>query len=276
MPDADSLIQQQPFYLWDTMVQPVEVEEPDLGIPLDSIFKAVDHPEPMLHKSLFTHHGMPMKHTQLQERPVTDAPAWIFVLLLALTVLVFVFHSFRKIKFGELLKATVDHRTMDRMTRECNLIRPPQFIPICLLLSATLGMAVFNAAMSHTGILGYLTITTALALGYLLRNSVLRLLGNVFDNKEAISTYITSNYTYHLVLTTALIPLLFLATYLPWGSDIALYSAFGITALTFLVRVIRSGNLFLTISKSLRFYLFYYLCTVEIVPILILIKWITE
>lgn len=276
MPDADTLIHQQPFYLWDTLVVPVEVTDPDLGIPLDSIFKPVDMSEPQLHKSLFTHHGMPVQHNELQQRHDAVAPAWMFLLLMMLTVAVFLYHNFRKIKAGELLKATIDRRAMDRLVRECNLTRPALLTPICLLLAATLGLVVYTAAMKHMGIGVYLAVAAALAAGYLLRNAILRLLGNVFDSKEAVVAYITNNYLYHLVLTTALVPLLFLMTYLPWGSDIALYTAIGLTAFTLLARMIRGGNLFLTISKGFRFYLFYYLCTIEIVPVLILIKWITS
>lgn len=277
MPDTDTLtLPQLPFYQKAIAPPTADTLEVDLGLPLDSIFRPCDRPEPLQRKSLFTHHSMPLQHHELQERHDAGSPAWIFVLLLALTVLVFLFNNIHKIKPSTLLKATIDRRAMDRLVRDSNLIRPAQMMPVALLLVAELGMVAYMAAMRHMGVSSYLLVTAALAVGYLLRNSLLRLLGNVFDSKEAVAAYITNSYIFHLVLAVALLPLLFLMAYMPWGAEATLYAAIGITALTFLVRVTRCLNLFLTISKTLRFYLFYYLCTVEIVPVLVLIKLIID
>ena len=46
----------------------------------------------------------------------------------------------------------------------------------------------------------------------------------------------------------------------------------GILGLLFVVRLIRGLQLILTFSKTPKFYLFYYLCILEIVPIIIIIK----
>lgn len=276
MPDTDTINMPIPFYLRDTAAMPPIEQEVNTGITWDSIFPAYEQEEPQLHKSLFTHHGMPVEHSTLKERPDVVAPAWIFVLLLALTVLVFLYHHARKIKFGELLKSIMDRRAMDRMMRECNLIRPVQFVPVALLLSATIGMALHNVAMQNTGFGGYMLVSIAIAVAYLLRNGVLRLIGNVFESRDAITAYITSNYLYHLVLTTTTVPLLFLQVYLPWGGDVATYAILGLVGLSFVVRVVRGVNLFLIFSKGFRFYLFYYLCTVEIVPVLVVAKLLIE
>lgn len=276
MPDTDTIIMPIPFYLRDTADVTAAGQEVNVGITWDSIFPVCEQAEPLLHKSLFTHHGMPVKYGTLKERTDVVAPAWFFLLLLVLTVLVFLYHHARKIKFSELLKSTIDRRVMDRMVRECNLIRSAQFVPVALLLSATLGMALYTVAMQKTGFGGYMLLSIAIATGYLLRNGLLRLIGNVFENRDAITAYITSNYLYHLVLTTFTVPLLFLQVYSSWGQDAAIYVILGLVAFTFVVRFIRGINLFLTLSKSFRFYLFYYLCTVEIIPILVLLKIIIE
>lgn len=276
MPDSDTVNFIVPFYQRDTAEIPQVEHEVNLGIPLDSIFPVVEPVEPHLRKSLFTHHGLAVKNEHLAERTDTTAPAWIFVLLLSLTVLVFLYFRARKIKFTELLKSTMDRRVMDRLVRECNLIRSAQFVPVALLLAATVGMVVYSAAMMHNGLFVYLLVVVALATGYLLRNGLLRLLGNVFDNRDAVTAYITSNYLFHLLLTTVLLPLLFLQLYMPLGNTVVQYITFGVVALSLVVRVTRGMNIFLTISKGFNFYLFYYLCTVEIVPVLVVAKLLIE
>ena len=278
MPTADTIDFLQPFYLWDTTVEHTvhEVHEVNVGIPLDSIFRPVDTPEPQMRESLFTHHGMAVQHEQPVARHTDAVPAWTFVLLMLLTVLTFVYFTTRKIKLSELLKSTIDLHATERLVRSCNLGRIAMLLPAGLLMTSTMAMAVFTAAMTHTGLPGYLMLTAGISMAYLLRNIVMRLLGNVFNSKDTVSWYITNNYLYHLVLSTIMLPLLFLIVYLPWGNMVVLYIGIGIAILTFLARVARGTKIFLTISKNSSFYLFYYLCTVEIVPILVLIKLLIE
>lgn len=278
MPEADTILIQQPFYLWDTTaVDTVQQEhEVNLGIPMDSIFPPFDWPEPQLRQSLFTHHGMPVQHEQPVARRNDAVPAWMFVVLMVLTVLTFVYYNSRKISIVELLKATIDSHATDRLVRSCNMVRTSSLVPAGILVASTLGVAVFQVAMAHTGPGGYLLLAGAMALAYLLRNVVVRLLGNIFESREPVAAYITSNYLYHLVLATAVLPLLFLQVYMPWGNMAVLYVIVALTALTFVMRLARGAKIFLTISKGSSFYLFYYLCTVEIVPFLVLIKWLVD
>ena len=161
MPTADTIAQTLPFYLWDsTAVDTTQVEhEVNLGIPLDSIFPAIDRPLPQQRQSLFTHHGMPVQHEQPVARHDNAVPAWTFVLLLLLTVLTFVYYNARKIKLTELLKSTIDSHATDRLVRSSNMGRTSVLVPVGLLIAATLAMAVYQVAMAHTGIGGYLLLT---------------------------------------------------------------------------------------------------------------------
>lgn len=278
MPTADTIAQTLPFYLWDsTAVDTTQEEhEVNLGIPLDSIFPAIDRPLPQQRQSLFTHHGMPVQHEQPVARHDNAVPAWTFVLLLLLTVLTFVYYNARKIKLTELLKSTIDSHATDRLVRSSNMGRTSVLVPVGLLIAATLAMAVYQVAMAHTGIGGYLLLTGGMTVAYLLRNLVIRLLGNVFNSQDSVATYITNNYLYHLVLATAVLPLLFLQVYMPWGNMAVLYFIVALTVLVFVMRIARGTKIFLTISRGSSFYLFYYLCTVEIVPFLVLMKWLID
>lgn len=278
MPTADTTITALPFFQWDTTTVDTvyEIHDVDLGIPLDSIFPYIERPEPQMRQTLFTHHDMAVQHDQPIARHNDTVPEWTFGLLISLTVLTFVYYNSHKIRFGELLKSTIDHHATDRLVRSCNMGRPMTLSPICFLLTAVLAVAGYQSAMTHTGPVGYLLLTAGLAAGYLLRNGVIRMLGNIFGNQDAVSSYIVSNYLYHLVLTTALIPLLFLFIYMPWGNETMLYIIVALVAMSFIMRISRGIKVFLTSSRDYSFYLFYYLCTVEIVPILILIKLFTE
>ena len=276
MPTTDSLPPDSlPFYQWDSLVSPMPVDEVSTGIPLDSIFPVREAVDTLIRPSLFEGHSFAPQSPELLPRLADGAPWWLFPVLLLLCALTLLCYSSHKMKFADLAQALVSRRDMDRLLRDANLTRATQFVPMGLLIAACTSLAVWHIALSHTGILGYLILTVALVAAYMTRNGILRVISNVFDQPAAINTYLTSNYLYHLMLTTCLLPLLFVLVYFQQGAHITVWIIVGLIALLFAMRVGRGCKLFLTISQSHGIYIFYYLCIVEIVPILVLLKWIS-
>ena len=280
---TDTLSQNiQPFYQWDSIPYPVEATAPDAGIALGDTFSLFFLPDSgavhdtVVRPSLFTGHELSVTHDTIQPRTDTTTPLWPFGILLALALLTTLYYRIRKLKFTNLMASLVDSRAMDRTLRESNLTSRIRYVSIGLLTVASLMMAVHQTAMAKTGIVGYLVMTAAVTAAYLLRNGLLRLLAVIFDNRAAIDSYTISNYLYHLALTTIILPLLLPLCYLPVGKDVLLYLLAGVVAVEFLMRLVRGMKLFLTQSSGPYIYLFYYLCIVEIVPILALLKWIIE
>ena len=275
MPVRDTL---SAFYLWDTVPYPVTTQVPDPGVAVDSTYSLFFVPnaeavhDTLTRVSLFVGHALPMQHTGLTERGLAGASAWVFAVLLVLVALTTLYFRQHKVGMRSLLASLVDGRTMDRMLRNNNMARTLALVPIGMLVSACMALPVHQLALEETGVVGYLLLAAALTVLYLLRNGLQRLLATVFDDRQAVAMYITSNYLYHLTLAVVLLPLLLLQTYLPFGGDVLLWVLAGVVVLEFLMRAVRGLNVFLTNSSCSHFYLFYYLCTVEIVPILILVK----
>lgn len=267
------------FYQWDSIPYPIEEHTPDPGVATDSCYslymvqgEAVDT---LVRPSMFTGHGLDQIHGGMTIRTFLGLESWIFVLLVVLTALLTLYYRQHKLHIADMLQSLFDSRAMDRMLRNNNLTRTIQLIPIGLLVVAGIALPVHLVAMRHTGIMGYLLLWAAVAAAYLLRNGIIRLLGAIFDD-HAVDSYITSNYLYHLALATLVLPLAFLYCYMPYGHDAIGYGLLGVTLLEFLLRLFRGMKLFLTQSTASHFYLFYYLCSVELVPILVLIKWLIE
>jgi len=262
-----------PFYLWDTAATPVETEEPFAGVAMmDSIFTLRPADTLRQHPSMFQRHTLAVEHGYLQPRPDTGAPAWTFIVLTLLTALLCLYYRLRKLHVGDVIASTVDSRAMERIMRGHNLMHFFQLMPMGLLMLAALAVPLHDLAL--TGFLNYLLLFAALVAAYLLRNALMRLLGTIFDNSAAVSLYIKNNYLYHLVLASLLTPLLFLYFYLPGAERTMLYILGILIILEFIMRVFRGMKLFLTQSSGPTFYLFYYLCTVELVPILVLIRFL--
>ena len=235
-----------------------------------------EHPDSVFHESVIAPHNLPVIHESLLNRPDTTTPAWIFMALLLFSALLCLIFRVRNIKLGLLLKSAIDLRAMDRLVRDCNLNRTYTMLPMGLLLVAELCLPVHQAQLAQNGILGYLGLFVAVALLYMLRNGLMRLLGNTFDKKQEITLFITSNYLYHLIEATAVIALLFLYFYLPGGRDTMTWILVLFLAICFLVRFLRSVKIIFTHPNGSCFYLFYYLCIVESIPILVVLKWFFE
>ena len=265
-----------PFYQWDTFV--TVVEEADMGVyqsMMDSIFREGDSITQPQRPSLFREHTLVPHDSNLLVRPGKSSPSWTFILLVILAGLLCLYYRVHKITVGHLLHSVVDSRAMDRMLRGNNMTRTVQMFPMGLLLIASLALPVAYFT-DRLPFVSYLTLSAVVMLAYLLRNLLLRFFGTIFDDSAAVNAYITSNYLYHLVLASVTIPLLFLFFYLPWSNEVVLDILAGLIALEFIMRLFRGLKLFLTQSSNAHFYLFYYLCIVEIVPILVLIKQIID
>lgn len=263
-----------PFWQWE--YTPPTNESESVVIPIDTIYPVHEMPDTVFHESIIAPHKLPVRHNDLQNRPDAISPAWIFIALLLFSALTCLLFHMRNIKFGKLLKSAIDLRAMDRLVRDCNLNRTITMFPMGLLLIAELCLPIYQLQSPQSGIPGYLLLFAAITLLYILRNRLLRLLGNTFDNKQGINLYITSNYLYHLIEATAAIALLLLYFYLPGGRTAMAWILVTFLCIGFLTRFLRSVKIFLTHPNGSCFYLFYYLCIVETIPIIVALKWFFE
>ena len=272
----------QPFYQWDSVPYDVEAEAPDAGVAVGDTFSYFFIPDSsaavdaVVRPSLFQGHMLAPQHDVLAARTDASAPVWVFGLLVALVALTTLYYHRCKLNLKTLALLLFDSRAMDRTLRNNNLNSRVSFIPMGLLMLACLMLPVQQMALAKNGISGYILLLLGMTVLYLLRNGLLRLLAVTFDNGAAVETYITSNYMYHMMLATLALPLVFLLVYLPYGRDVVLYVLAALLVLEFAIRLFRGLKLFLTQSSGPYIYLFYYLCIVEIAPILLLVKWLIE
>ena len=265
-----------PFTEWDS-IENLLPQEPSMVLDglMDSIFSQHETIDTLVRTSIFSGHSMPPADGTLHPIASAAAPVWAFGLVLLIAIIATIFLRNRQIDLKQLLMSLVDARAMDRMLRSANLTRSTQMIPLSLMLTGSVAIATLPF-LSHPfhalwGALLWLVLTAA----YLIRNLLIRLLGEVLDSTNGVNLYITSNYLYHITLTLFSLPFLLLELYLPWDNRAIYIAHIVLVALFFIMRIIRGMQLFLTHADNSRFYLFYYLCTVESIPILVLIKLFT-
>jgi hypothetical protein len=107
----------------------------------------------------------------------------------------------------------------------------------------------------------------------LIKLILIRILGLLLGNRNSISIYITNRIVFFvadfLLLIFPIFGSYFLKFHLAEGS---LYISFLLFALLSIIRVLRGFIILFKSKNSLNLYLFLYLCTVEIIPLLIAIK----
>jgi hypothetical protein len=269
-----------PFWQWDSVSVHPQSSALDsqfsTGIPLDSILPPLPAADTVFRPSLFLNHTLQVSNDTLMPRPDEGRPAWMFVSVVLLATILCIYYRLRKIKFITLLQSLFSLRTMDRLVRECNLSHGSLLIPMGLLLTTSLSLPVHQLMLPDSGLLGYLAIIVILAVLYLLRNGIMHLLGNAFDDTASVNLYITSNYLFHLLEATVVTLLLFPLLYMPRAAHSVAVIIVFFLSIALIFRLSRSVKVFLTNSNSSSFYLFYYLCIVETIPVLAIIKWFIE
>ena len=243
----------------------------------DSIFTPVEHAAPIVRKSLFTHSQLAVQHNHEITIHHAETSGWYFGFIVLSIFFICFFLRRKQITLLTLLQSSIDHRAMDRMLRDTNLTHSQDLAPIAPIMLIPLSLVGFFYFFPHGNntwleILQYLSIFAICNLIYFLRNGIIRFFGNAFNNPEATHLYISSNYIYHLLYATAAAAMSFFVFYTDTMSDTFFYTLAAILGLLFTVRLIRGMQLILTFSKTQKFYLFYYLCILEIVPIIIIIK----
>ena len=262
----------------DTIFQPNIDTTEYLLLCNDSVFAQYDSLPTRQRQSMFA----TTKHHAENNRPIlrqpTPASDWVFATIILLLTLISVYLNNQKFKLKDIILSLFDTHVLERVFRESN-IRPISLMPMVGIYLATLAMIALRATQALDNIviqmqphLLFLAIFLAISAYFLLKNSFIRLLGNIFEDRSATMLYIANNNLFHFVATIVATPLTLLLFYFDTTHDTILKITLLLIAIIFIVRLIRGMQLILTNSKTSKMYLFYYLCILEIVPILVMAK----
>lgn len=261
----------------DTVAEPEPETEDYLLLCNDSVTAKYCNMEVQHRKSMFTTQHEKKALPEPRQREVSND--WVFGTVIVLIALASIYLNTRKFKIKDIILSLFDTRTYDRISRENN-IKPSTFIPMSGLYFASLALMSIAIMRLLPGMPNYmpeqmlcLLIFTGLCLYILIKNSLIRLLGNIFEDSDATTTYISNSYLFYYTCGTLIPPLMLLIFFGPVKTTtFFIYATVIIIATVFIIRLARGFVLILSNSKTSKLYLFYYLCILEIVPILALAK----
>ncbi|HUH32809.1 MAG TPA: DUF4271 domain-containing protein [Daejeonella sp.] len=205
------------------------------------------------------------------------------VWVLGVIIVLVLFFSILKNAFSKELSTIVESfysdRTLSQINKEDNLFSSWPFLFLYLLFGLTMGMFLylsgkyFKLEYEYKGFEWFL-ILSAFVIGlFTLKIIVLRVLGFFFGIQKLVKEYVTILYLSYFNAALIFLPLVIAYSLTPQRyAGVYTYLAILFIVVVFAIQFLRAGKNVLSGSHFSKFYLFIYLCALEICPVIILIK----
>ncbi|WDF56232.1 DUF4271 domain-containing protein [Mucilaginibacter sp. KACC 22063] len=177
------------------------------------------------------------------------------------------------------MQAFYDKRILSQLSKEDALLSSWSFVGMFLLFGLTFGLFLYQVSAFYeifyaiSGIRLFLFLTLLIIILFAVKLLILRFIGFVFNIGKVVGEYITTLYLTYFNIAFVFLPVsvcfsLLAAKYIPYMLTVALL----IAAIIFIWQYLRSSISIISNFQFPKFYLFIYLCALEICPILILLK----
>ena len=191
-----------------------------------------------------------------------------------LTIVLLVFSLMRKIELKKCIMSAFSMRHTNILIRESRLKSDLSLWPLPFIYYTALGILGYVALTrifeeELYGMLDLPILIGAFLLFSFLRYLLTKLLGVACNGEEPVSQYLISGSLFQQIGVAVLIPLTMVGCYV---EKEMIWVAVATAAVVFVLRLSRGLAIVLSRSRDFKLYLFYYLCIVEIIPILILAK----
>ncbi len=204
---------------------------------------------------------------------------WVFTTIF---VLIFIFallnQTFSK-QLSAIIHSFFSNRVLTNLNKEDNLFTSWPCLGLFLQFGFTVGLFFYLAAQFknlsevQTGFQFYLTISLLIIGFFGLKIVVLKLLGFIFNIQKPVGEYISILYLSYFNASLLFMPLVlaFVLSPLKYGFFYIVIASILLTII-FVFQFIRAGVNVVSHYRFPKVYLILYFCTLEICPILILIK----
>ncbi len=210
---------------------------------------------------------------------VVDVANWQILILLISILLIGFVKAFSNNRFSQGLKAFFNYSVAQEITREEEVFfhRANIFFTFVHLLTLSLfvfqlGDFVYSGPFQANNFSFFLLLLTFFAGMYVVKYIFSRLLSFVFNDSSLASEYIFNVSLYNNLLGAILVPILCVIyfTLLSYQS-VLMYIAIPLMVIVFLLRLFRLFKMG-QIKGVSYFYIFVYICTLEILPLVVLFR----
>jgi len=213
------------------------------------------------------------------------ASDWLLLTLLGSLVFLALARYFQAQRFGVFLSMPWHSKGQD-LAQSYNPTRiafqHDFFAGLSATLTAVAAIYWLNISTFHAGVavtvhapLRYVQVALGTILFVLLKNLISAFVAFIFDSQNAVIAAQNQFFAYFSWVSLVVWPVLFTSLYLPQQGRLLYYLLYGILILGFIYATIRSLPVIFRVS-GLMVHKVLYLCTLEIVPILLFVKWLNS
>ena len=238
----------------------------------DYIVKTLNGTIPPLveRKSLFKEKSFVQKNINTINRPNNYSEGWIYGVIMFVTVLYLILIKIFSNKIGQVIKGTFNQATLLILVI---FLFVPTMALLCYAPISQYNYFSYFPIVSKFGI--YMLISLGVVVFCLAKYLLIFFFGVLFRTKSICLQYNSNQFGFYLIDGIILIPFLFLYYYLPNNTqNIILIISLIVLCILLLIRLIKGLLLVLNETKFSKFYLFFYLCTVEFLPLIIIYKFL--
>ena len=234
----------------------------------------------MLFDAHFKPPGQPRQKGLLPRgRPRNLRDPWIIIVLTGLLTFTGLLNIFFNRDIKTVVQSFYNKHALSQLDKEGGLINSWAFLGLFVLFSLTSGLVLYqlttyyNYYQSLTGMRLFLAFSAAVSMLFAIKFIVLKFIGFVFDIKRQVSEYITVlNLTYfNIAFLLLFVAICFSLLNTHFIRPLLVFTLVSIAAI-FAWQYLRKGVSIISDFRLHKFYLFIYLCALEICPVLILIK----
>lgn len=263
--------------------------------PVKSVFRFQDEEEPVNQTQddtlietskalqgprIFNGHRLRPVHPNAQ--PLNNEIGdWFTISLIVLVALFTWFRFFYYRIFRQLYTSFYNITTTNQIVRDESVLLQRASLILSIISYMLMGLFLYQLSIFWAwdmgnlqgGLLRFVFLSLSVAIAYSIKMISLRFLSSVFEIEKPVALYIFNIFLMIMMIGLLLLPINILLAYgpiqyRPWLVHVTL----SIIALLFLYRIIRAIGIWMGIPGFSLFYLFLYLCTFEIAPLLIIWK----
>ncbi len=264
----------------DSSVQASAVVQPVNVTVVNSDTGIADHAEHVKQVSFFTGHELKAGHkTPLPLNKNT--PDWIFPLVILMVAAFAWLRAFYNKYFLQVVSAFFNNNLANQIVRDENILVQRASILLNLVFSLVVALFLYFVSIHFNwslngmsfGLSRYIFFALIVSAAYTVKFIVLRICGYLFQVEKETATYIFNIFLINNAVGTLLIPLvLFIAFSSAISTTLLISISVFFIACGFLYRIIRGIIAGFSSPAFSLYYLFLYLCALEIAPLIVLIK----
>lgn len=207
-----------------------------------------------------------------------NPPDWILIVILICLALIAWTHVFYSKRIRLMYRAPFSQRNMNQLLREGDIMTERFTLTYCIVYILTFSLLIYEInrvlvgfRFSNLNDLTIFGVLNLLVIGYYaLKICLILFLGSVFKTRETTLNYLLNLLIFSMIAGPLL--LVFLIPFLFMPDNIFLYMSILAAGLLLLFRFVRGFFIGMTLTKFSYLFLFVYLCSLEILPVLVLVK----